>query len=334
MALLWIDGFEGYGTSIGSPPSPSGIIGRRYTTVHESIFDIEAGRISGYSLQFNGITRTMRTSALTTDDTVVIGFAFQAYTANAVLVRLYDGATLGVNLRFASGELAIYRGTTQLGVTTTLGLSQSTWYYGELKVKCNDTTGTYEVRLSEVNVLSATGVNTKAGSNNYHDSFMFFGDIIIDDIYFLDSTGSQNNDFLGNVRVIAIRPDGNDSVQWTPSAGDNYAAINEEVCNDDTDYVEDSVAGHKDLYDYESLSLSPSQIFGVQINTMCRETDATPFDLVTVVKSGTTESDDGGQAIGSTDYQVKRRIVELDPDTSSAWTESGVNAAKFGVKVG
>jgi hypothetical protein len=29
-----------------------------------------------------------------------------------------------------------------------------------------------------------------------------------------------------------------------------------------------------------------------------------------------------------------RRIAETDPDTGSLWTESGINNASFGVKVG
>ena len=33
MALLWIDGFDNYGTTIGGAPSPTGILNRKYATV-------------------------------------------------------------------------------------------------------------------------------------------------------------------------------------------------------------------------------------------------------------------------------------------------------------
>ena len=33
MALLWVDGFENYGTSTGSAPSPAGIMARKYNVM-------------------------------------------------------------------------------------------------------------------------------------------------------------------------------------------------------------------------------------------------------------------------------------------------------------
>ena len=48
MALLWIDGFENYGTTIGSMPLPGGIIGKKYTVGLEYQIDIQTGRDTGY----------------------------------------------------------------------------------------------------------------------------------------------------------------------------------------------------------------------------------------------------------------------------------------------
>lgn len=342
--LLWIDGFEALGTSVGSAPSPAGVVARKYSVISgESGMDIETGRFSGYCLELDAAGCYIQPEALTTDATMIVGLAvnFNLFVNNPFL-DFYDGATLGVNLRLTTdGELAVYRGTTLLGTTSGLGLSLDTWYYIELKVVCNDS-GSYELRVDGSNVLSASGVDTKAGSNNYHTTFRCISPntgsaqrVKIDDLYCLDGSGSLNNNFLGNMKVVILLPNANgDSSQFAPSSGDNYACVDETICNDDTDYVEDDTSAQKDLYNYEALSGNPPVIAGIQINTDCRETDANSFSLITPCKSGSTENDDTAQTVTSSTYITKRRILETDPNTSAAWTKTAIDAVQFGVKVG
>jgi len=347
MALLWIDGFENYGTVTGSAPSPAGIVGRSYPTVGgESTFRVRAGRLAGYALDLFTSSSYIGIVSLTTVDTVVAGFAvkFSAFYSDATFFALYDGTTLGVNLHLQnSGEIAVKRGTTLLATSSGANIALNTWYYIELKVKCHATAGTYELRVGGVDVCSDIDgdANTKAGSNAYHNGFRFIGIGItayamVDDFYFLDSSGAINNDFLGNSRVVAIRPDANyGSPQFTPDSGDNYSRVNEAICGDDSNYVEADTTDEKDLYDYGALGGVLSTITGIVVTTDCRETDATNFDLKTVCKSGATESDDAGQAIGSTSYVTRRRIIETNPNTvSDPWTPTTLEAAQFGIKIG
>jgi hypothetical protein len=344
--LLWIEGFEGFGTTIGSAPSPTNVVSRKYSGVsNESDMDIEVGRLGGYCIEFpyTGRTQYLSPAALTINSILVVGVAVRFTTlGNSSFLRFYDGATLGMNVRLTiNGELAVYRGTTLIATTSGLGIQIATWYYVEFKVLCHASAGSYELRVGEETVLSATGVNTQVGSNAYHTTFQLAQYTVdaptqFDDTYCLDGSGSVNNDFLGNMRVNAIYPNADTVAKaWTRSAGsDNYVLVDEVVCDDDTTYVESETTDQKDLYEYSPLSGVVSAIKGIQINTICRETDAESFDLVTVVKSGSTESDNSPQAIGSTNYVVKRRIVELDPDTGLAWTVSGVNAVQAGIKMG
>lgn len=344
MALLWIEGFEGIGSTDGAAPAPSGILARKYPTViYPDYMLLRPGRVAGHAIEYTAGWPDLRTPALTTNATMVVGFGYY-YTAGFAgkIIGLYDGTTLGMNVHVESGgELGVYRGTTQLGVTSGLGLLMNTWYYIEFKVVCNATTGSYELRVGGVTKLSASGVNTKAGSNNYHNIFQTVGPASgacrFDDIYLLDGSGSANNDFLGNRKVVALFPSGDVGgyQDFTCSAGsDHYALVDENPVNDDTDYVESSTSGHKDLWDYPSLTGTGSTVSGIQINTMVKETDATNFTLNTLIKSGATEDAGTGEVIGSTSYKVLKRISETDPATGLPWTVSGINAAQFGVKVG
>jgi len=348
MALLWIDGFDSYGTSTGSAPSPTGVVGRKYSTIFaESSMKIRAGRLGGYSLDiyWNGY---IIPENLTTDATIVLGAAimFRNLIENNVsFLRFMDGALNGFGVRIMSdGELAVCDGAgTQKKITTGLGLVANVWYYIEFKVVVNNTTGSYNLRVAETSVLSDSGLNTRAdgGTHNYYTTFKVYMPLPstittgVDDLYCLDGSGSVNNDFLGNMRVVTLRPDeAGDSAQFTPDTGSNFARVNEEVCGNDSNYVEDATTGHEDLYNYGALTGISDNIKGIMVCTDCRETDATSFIIKTVCKPSTTDRPDAGQSVGSTSYVTKRRILETNPDGTDPWDVTSINAAQFGVQVG
>lgn len=341
--LLLVEGFEGYGTTVGLAPRPSNAVARFYSVSNEASMDVEAGRLSGYSIEYAATDCRLGAGGLTTNDTLIVGVGVRFSVSNwSAFLTLFDNTTQGMTLRVSTtGQIRVYRGTTSLAQSAVGVITFGAWHYIEFKVKCNGSTGTYEVRVGGVVVVSASGVNTKAGSNDYHDrvrlTFEFgTGTVRFDDWYVCDSTGSVNNDFLGNCRIVAVFPDGDDVAGWDTAsgAGDHYLDVDENPMDDDATYVEDATTGHKDLYDYTAMEAGLGAIKGLVIKTTCRETDAENFDLVTPIKSGVTEDDDSAQAIGTTDFTTKVRISETDPNTASAWIGSDVDAAKFGVKVG
>lgn len=343
MSLLLVEGFEGCGTITGIEPQPVGVLSRQYITYYSHDFDLYAGRFGGYSLDFTG-NPNFWAVGLTTNDTLIVGLAFRKNSSlrNGTFLRFYDGATEGIQLYITTtGTLRVYRGGALLGESAPVLVDADTWYYVELKIKCHNSAGTYEVRVGGSNVLSGSGVDTQIGANAYYDNVKFSSvhwtmHIIMDDIYICDGFGSINNDFLGPCRVVSVFPDGDDTAGWDTASGgsDHYLDVDENPADDNTTYVEDNTSGHKDLYDYATMSIGIGDIKGLSIKTQCRETDANNFSLITPIKSGAAESDDSAQSIGSTDYVIKTRISETDPNTLTAWTETTVNAAKFGVKVG
>lgn len=344
--LLWVDGFDAYGTTLGSPPAPTNVLARKYSVVTlESSFDVEAGRFDGYCLEFGSAQQYLTSPLVTINATMVVGVAikYASWPANGTLVAFLDEATLGMNIRVtASGEIAVYRGSTLLATTSGSGLTLGGWYYVEFRVVCS-ATGSYELRINGVDKLSNSSVNTKAGTHDYHTAFQLGETVVgitqthqIDDVYCLDGSGSVNNNFLGNRKVVTIFPDGDvvGYTDFTPSSGtDHYALVDENPVNDDTDYVASSTPNHTDLWDYAAIS-DLGAIAGLQINTQARETDAQNFTLKTPIKSSTTLDVNAGEVIGSATYKNLRRISETDPYTTAAWIISGVNAAQFGIRVG
>jgi hypothetical protein len=341
MALLWIDGFEGYGTGNLNSVSPSDCLARRYAYSNAaSSCQLVPGRTGGWGIQPTSGSWEIHTPALTTSNTLIAGIGFQPYTAPGPVIGFMDGSTLGVNLTYTPGstELDVYLGSTHLGTTSGAQVRLGFWAYLELKVVCDAAAGSIVVRSSSQVVFSYTG-NTKAGPDNYHNIVKLaiaFGYVpFFDDFYVCDGSGSANNDLLGNVKVLAIFPNATgDQSQWTPSgSGDHYTMVNENPANDDATYLESVTTGQEELWHYGSLP-TVGAIVGVQINTDCRDTDLNAYNVKTQIKSGGTESAGAAQAITLTNYVTTTRVSETDPNTSSAWTATAINAVQFGVEVG
>jgi hypothetical protein len=341
MALLWIEGFEGFGSTAGLPPQPSGIMGRKYPSIiGENNFDMEVGR-NGWCLENGDSIAYFQTPFFTTTDaTLVCGLAFWcsglpgSFPSN--IIAFYEGANNGINIRVnTSGTLAAYRSTSLLG-TSSLSIGAGQWYYIELKVLTNNSTGTVEIKVNGATWLNLTSQDTQQGSNAWHDAVRI-GTVNcvsrFDDMYVLDSSGSANNDFLGNRKVVALDPDGaGDTTAWTPSAGSNYQNVDEgDLLDEDTTYNETSTDTDQDLYTYENLPANAASVDGIQITSEARVTSG-QMDLSNVIKTGTTTDAGSADTITSTSYVTSTRIEEQDPDTAAPWTPSGVDGAQFGIR--
>ena len=337
MSLVWMDGFEGYGTGA---TNPSVQLARRYAVGDTQYFSIVAGRTGGYAVKSVNGSYYFQTPALTTNGTMIVSFGYRTdYAIQSYnICFLFDGDTQGMGLALtAGGDIQVCRGGAVLATTTGLACVTNTWYFIEFKVVCGSA-GSYELRVNGNTVLSATGVNTQAGSHAYHDRVRFMGgpycNPCTDDFYVCDGAGSVNNDFLGNNKIVGVLPDANgDASQWTGSgSGDHYTEVNENPPDDDTTYVEDATSGDKELWGYAALS-NLGVIRGIQISTEARVTDVQPLTLKTVAKSAGTESADAGQVVSTTPYGTYLRLMETD-HSGNPWTMASVNGTQFGVEVG
>ncbi len=340
--LIWIDGFEGLKTS---GALTTALLARRYASSTQATnMSIVAGRVAGYALYVNAAgTGYIQTPVLTTDATLVVGLAYKPTTSypssSTTLIALYDGATLGMNVKLTSGgALAVYLGASLIDTTPAFSLTLEQWVYIEFKVVCN-ASGSYELRVDNINRLSDSSLNTKAGANNYHDQIQIANPrySYFDDFYICDGSGSLNNTFLGPCRTLASNPTNDSTVNWStvyPALTDHYADVDDgAVADDDTTYVEDNTTGHRDIFDYADVTILTC-ILGVSINTTCKVTDVNAVDLKTVIKSSVNESVSSSDPISSTSYLTRSYISETDPDTSAAWDVANLNTATIGFEVG
>ena len=341
MSLLWMDGFEWDTPTTVLSSDGAGTRGLYSYEVRNitNDTDIVPGRTGGAALRIldNDYIEKQFTN---TDDTIVLGCAFETrdFDSNINAIEFYEGANLGLNIRLDDHVMVVRRGTTILG-TYNQPFRQSIWCYLEVKVVVDNSAGSFEIRVNGQNVASESSIDTQPGSNSYYNRFRLKGSgstvvsYTYDDLYLLNGAGSANNDFLGSVKVETLYPDGaGNSSDLTPSTGSNYQNVDENPEDDgDSTYNESSTSNDKDLYTYDNTSLDT--INAVQINSIVRETDANPFSIHNVTRSGGADYDSSSQAIGGTSYLNINDIRETDPDTASAWTDTALNAAEFGIKV-
>ena len=339
--LLWIDGFEAYGTgTTGTAQSPAGIMARRGYTATTA--KIATGRYGGYCAKVTSSAEAIITPALTTDTTLVVGcavyldFLSDGATPTGILYLSKD-ATNGINIRSnAHGQVLVYLANTLLATSASAPLRAKQWFYAELKVVCG-LNGTYEVRINGVNVLSSADADTRPSGQTYNNKVQLpYHNAVahyFDDLYIADGTAGVN-DFLGNMRVSMLSADGDTGQNdWTRNAGtsSHYTYVDDgNLCNDDTDYVYSDTAAQYDLFDYAAAS-GYSSVIAVQMNLDCRNEDATDHSPIQVAK-GTATSNGSATAIGTTSYTTQRRVMETDAD-SAAWNQTNLNATQFGFKL-
>jgi hypothetical protein len=271
--------------------------------------------------------------------TYVAAFAFKFATlpaSTAQLLIFQDTATVHVDLRLTTaGQLQITRNGTVLG-TSVVTLSTAAWYHIQVKVTIDDSTGTYEVRLDGTNVLSGTGADTRNGGAATANRIKFQGvagsSFEFDDVVILDTTGAANNDFPGEVKITLSMPTGAGNYsQWTPSTGSNWQNVDENPINSDTDFNSSSTAGQIDTFARAAVTVTGA-ILGVKANLTHRKDDAGTREIAALCRSGGADTAGATKTCNSS-YRIDSEYYEQDPSTAAAWTESGFNAAEFGVKV-
>lgn len=338
MALLVFEGFDHHQAS-----APLGALGAKTGWAVSTGFSTTiAGLLGGLAVGPNTFTAEMTYTPGGNKTTLIAGMRFRTAgtpTGTFELIRFMDGASVQCGLSITTAnKLIFWRGTSATVLSTsTTTLTNTSWYFIELKITFHNTTGAYELKLGGVSEFSASGVDTCNTANNFatactlqlHPSYGQF----YDDFYLCDDTGSApHNDFLGVIRVETAYPTSADATTWTPNASTNVSRVQESGWDGDTSYNSTSTSGNVDTFNHGNLSSTPATIFGVAVTAGMRKDDVTGRTGRTKLKSGGT-TQDGASVVLDTSYKLLRDQYVTDPNTGSAWTGANVNATKIGYEL-
>lgn len=285
--------------------------------------------------------------------TRLYGFAFKTDklptgTNAKAFFEVRDAGTTQCDLRLlADGTLRATRNGTTLG-TSTFSISTGIYYYFEVKVTIGSS-GVFQVKVDNTTRLDLSGVNTQNtgaathnqvgigwGLGNLGSSGVILADY--DDFYCIDTTGADNNDYLGDIHAEALFPNGAGNYsQWTLVDAAltntlNYQSADETPPNDDSDYNGGGSAGLKDTYTFGNLTVTAASIKVVVINMNARKDDSGSRSIASLTRIasvdylGSTINTDGT-------YKFLQQAYATSPATGVAWTVSEINGLEEGVQV-
>jgi hypothetical protein len=362
MSICCIEGFEGYGTTDGNAGSTAvrAIVEGKWTgkfseSAGPRVYD-GWGSGKGFAPARTGPYNFLIMPLQTTDDEVIVGFAFKPPTnpgGNYQLLNFSDareGYADGrghVTIYCRLGRtLVVYRDNNVWLGDTRHCLRPNRWNYIEVRVKVHDTTGEVEIKVDGQQGLSLTSQDTRNGGNLSEISEVWFysqlcnddtyeGAYVYDDIYIVNTGSGTHTTFLGPTKIEGLFPSSEgDNIDFSPSTGTDNSATIDENPGSAADYNSSSTSTDYDLLELDDLSILSTNIRCVQVNVDFHVTDPSPYGLKPTIKSGTTE-DDGDEQTTSDDASVitKWHLWDEDPDTAAAWTAANIEALQAGYEL-
>src|SRR5262245_11885103 len=275
---------------------------------------------------------------------------------NTVFLRFVDtAATNMLNLAVSAtdGLIRAYRVTTAVGSgavaagsvvgTSSAAATGSAWNLIQVHYKADQTTGTVEVWLNGAQVMNVTTGDSTAGLTtiasavlthtstgvNVSTGYRGFDDLAVNNL-----SGTVNNGRPADMRIAWLPPSGAEaSSGWTPSAGSNYACVDDSgvLSAGTADYVAAASAALVDDYAVTDLLGGAASVAVVVAVAYATNPDGGVSQVKVGVISGATTSAGTAQSPGAT-YGYVREQFETDPATSAAWTVAGVNACKVRIE--
>lgn len=186
--------------------------------------------------------------------------------------------------------------------------------------------GSMYAKLNGVDLISYSG-DTKPSTSNLIDRIYFYAYKTFSwnscAVYLSSLSINDGGTDPGDRRAQVLMPDGDSSVQWTPSTGsDNYALV-DEIPPSSSDYLETSTDGHKDLLTLADFTGTGRTITGVTKFVQAWKTTADDQSLKNGVKSGSTE--DSTEEILSTSALYYHHGMGVNPDDSAAWEDGDID---------
>ena len=307
-------------------------------------------RTGSQSLELSNSYDHCSTPQFPLEDTYIVGYAIYCETFDNEYhvqsqIWIYAASALNLNIIIdRNGLFRVQRYGTHLA-TSSSGLSTSTWHYVEIKVTCKNSISAddFIIKVDGVEVLNlVAGTDTQLSATQGVDQFTFaggynaIGNWFIDDLYICDLNGGVNDDFLGDVQVETLYPDGNgntnDFVGSDADSTDNYLLVDEPQQNADVDYTESDTPTELDLYTFDDMADAGAEVVGVGVRAYVKKSDSGARTGKHQARiSGTNY--EGDEFSPAESYENMDYIWDEDPDTSSTWIKSGIDASEFGLKV-
>ena len=350
MALLAMDGLDVYDDKAAVLAAGWAITAE--DTGSNFTYEATGGRFGGGALKgvldINGWEMTIP-GGIAESATVIIQFAYFFLTndGNEEIIFLIETAgSPAMRLAMNNDQSLDLKNRAGADVATSAAavMTANTLHYFEIKCT-NSISAACIINLNGVEIFNVTGQDFRTGSNNYtHVRFSGVdaatADWRIDDPIIMDTTGSFNNDFIGDVQIETLNVDADGGVvAWTRNAGANdWEAIDEAIqaSDGDTTYVSSNTATPEGRYGFANMTASPSTVPVLQVRSLAKIASADSTTYRDLINSNANEAV-GGTITPTTGYvwdiDQGLSLFDSNPDGVVAWTESAINALQAGTEI-
>lgn len=337
MAVLLADGFETWteaGGSFGPWSTVSAGSGTYWSCDGNGTFTTDSSAQTAYLVYGLALTTTIIVN-------LKIAFSRNNATSSSYFIELYGGAShlhLAVN---QGGCLVVLRDGTILGSTGQAVRFDDSYHDIEFKATINDTTGAYEVRVDGVNVLSASGVDTRNAGNlgvesvriGQTNSASYCCDLTIDHAIIMDTSGSYMNDFIGPVKIETLFPTANGNyTDWTPNTGNAWDALNDVPPDNATTYISAASVADQSTFVIEDLAANTDTVLAVGVQSVIQKDDAAFREVSPLLRSTSTDYNGTTVAVPAS-FGTIVEWFDQSPFTTGDWTPSEVNGLEVGIEV-
>jgi hypothetical protein len=309
--------------------------------------DNTEGRFGERTFQWDAPARFFRIMVGTISGTTLIaGGHFKLDTGGALAGNSFMFGTFtsggGANYNWRIdvsqvGGLYIFDANDALIATIPYAVQSDVTHHLEVKVT-HANAGTMEIKLDGATIYNNGSIDTMRGASLDLQHVGLGGQertISWSSLIVMDGSGSTFNDFIGDYRfeLSAVDADGA-TANWTPSAGSNFQCIDDPVGNYDSDttYISSSTTDQDNYASHDAVVASGNNgILFVELLALARADAAGDKIAMAVNSNGTINIGPDIDLVNGT-YRWRKRIWETDPDTTAAWTVSGINAAEWGVR--
>jgi len=351
MTCLGVDGLDHYGGSTARMLDGLWLAVSVNMTVTLDTAIVRTGTHSLKSVPLTGSGEGSRLSVGGPRTTLGVGFGVyfssMPTTPNNMLVcyRDVDNTTQFSISVGTDGTIAAFRGelATFLGRSAVPVLTANAWHHFECKAVLNNTTGSIDIRINGVNVLSLSPIDTVTSALVEASQLVFQsqtgsggsngGTSFIDDIFWWNDAGSFNNTFIGDKRVRWVPPDADTGVtDWVRNTGANdFDAIKEAAPDDDATYIAASAINNISEFGLTDLPASVTAISAMCPFARMKKTDAGNANVQMSLLSAAAAGAGLDRPI-TTAYTYWRDVIEVDPNTGAPATPTAFNSMLLRIK--
>ena len=210
---------------------------------------------------------------------------------------------------------------------------QSVWHFIEIKY----TSGSIlEVEVDGVVVISVTGAQTSGSPSINYVTWQADSEnaSLLDDVYICDQAGSSFNDYLGDVVVHSILPNGDAGTNTMTKVGGgvgHYTAVNDNPPDFDTSYLSSNTSGDKELFTLSGFPTDIIDVLAVGVNILAKKSAPGVGLYQAVCVVGGVELDSGNRSAPI--QYVQTQYLLTSPPGGGTWSLSAAQNAKIGVKI-